>query len=554
MYRMYDIEGPQAVICSAQKLPVNTEVSNRQLTFSPSMTTLISGWERGTTNGDVEVLRDGMDMGDVVSIDDLYACSSSDCDRTRIGFTLPPSDHLGTHRVRITGPCAQQEPSSSAYSISSAYSEYSYYSSAYSLYSYGSAYSYSYGPAYSSYLYGSSYSWYSYGSAYSWYSYGSAYSWYSFGSAYSWNSYGSAYSWYSFGSAYSYSFGSAYSSAYSYYSGYSLTYNSTEYYSSFAYSYSVVQTNRRLLQVSQNSECQATVECEIEYVPSCLPSWDAYCAAASMVPDYVAIEAHAPTSCSLTYCFLVEALPQPVLDHLDASQGPTSGGTLVTLHYSHLPCFSASDITVSAGLLFARVEALSVAAGSSMSSNRGTIVIEMPRASARGLAHFRVLCPIKRGLRRSFSFFFEYLPLVTGRARCVDFAPRWIWSDQTLDLSVEVSNVPRLPHPYDPSQIMIQVANITYPADSIVFSSHDGTRATLSVPGPWHNMDEVLVFVYHAAYGPAFASSVTVGVERTPCPTVQSYFPRVSVHPRTFGFVQPWVRQLSVSVVGDGFL
>eukprot|EP00961_Rhodomonas_salina_P305151 3941877-Rhodomonas_salina.1 len=153
MYKMYDIGTATALMCNPIALPVNTDICNRRITFDPEISMLVAGWARGAEVGDHSVILDETEPGNVLSVQDVYACESSDCDRTRIQLTVPNSDVLGTRTLRVTGPCTGAE---SSYAESYAYSTGASY--AYSTgYSTGATYAYSAGTE-MSYAYSAGYS------------------------------------------------------------------------------------------------------------------------------------------------------------------------------------------------------------------------------------------------------------------------------------------------------------------------------------------------------------------------------------------------------------
>ncbi len=238
-----------------------------------------------------------------------------------------------------------------------------------------------------------------------------------------------------------------------------------------------------------------SLEFDVEYAPACAQGYAAYCElqGTSMVPDTKRLMDQPSAGCRSELCVDSRLMLEPQLQSVSPTQGPASGGTLITVTVSNFPCFSPNNLLVAVGqgadTAFATVLSLIPAPGSDLLRGKSVIILRTPPASAAFWEMMTFTLKSLEGgpaLSKTASFSFEFLPLVVGPPRVLSFVPSSVLESSDLALAVSLANVPRFSFPFNTSTISIQINGAPVLQEPrIMESSRSETVFSLFVPGPW---------------------------------------------------------------------
>jgi hypothetical protein len=113
----------------------------------------------------------------------------------------------------------------------------------------------------------------------------------------------------------------------------------------------------------------------LEYFAPC--DYQSFCEKDGKVVDKYLLETRVPANptCDSQYCLTVTSLVDPVIVSFFPTQGPSTGGTIVSVNVNNLPAFAPSDLSIEVGSGASKQivtpEAVNQDAGSSTRSCRG---------------------------------------------------------------------------------------------------------------------------------------------------------------------------------------
>jgi hypothetical protein len=277
-----------------------------------------------------------------------------------------------------------------------------------------------------------------------------------------------------------------------------------------------------------------SIEWAVEYAPACTGGYDAYCAlrGSSMVVDIKRLVDEPTAGCQPNMCVDSNLMRMPQVQSASPSQGPASGGTLVTLQVVDFSCFSAQDLVVSVGQgadrAFATVLSLTPAPGSNLLGGATVITMRTPPAtSASWEVTTFTLTSLLGGpaSSKSATFAFEFMPVINGPPSVLSFLPSSVLESADLSLAVSLANVPRFSLPFNTSTVYFSINGVSVPQVSkILESSRSQTLFSLVVPGPWTGVPVLNVTVCVLPNCDQVAR-LEVIVLQPPDPTVSGVFP-----------------------------
>ena len=80
-------------------------------------------------------------------------------------------------------------------------------------------------------------------------------------------------------------------------------------------------------------------------------NYQAFCESEQKIVDKYLLETRVPASenCDIQYCLTPASLVDPYISSFYPTQGPSTGGTIVSIKVSNLPAFRTSDLSVTVG-------------------------------------------------------------------------------------------------------------------------------------------------------------------------------------------------------------
>ena len=280
---------------------------------------------------------------------------------------------------------------------------------------------------------------------------------------------------------------------------------------------------------------------DLTYFAPC--NYERFCEAAGMIVDKQMLQTLVPSSrnCEPKYCLNVANLLDPSIVSFFPSEGPSTGGTMVSVLAKNLPAFLSSDLVIEVGSAASKqsisAETVVQEPGSSTTSSSGEFTFKMPSVAGGVfgvLSQTSVTLKVSLGMNiRSAGFSFQYTPVIQGPAECREFYPRQAFPNVDVEVKVQLVNFPKLPS-LDPTQIRLQLKNtpgddtspVDFAASAIQSSGFESTLFSFRTGGLLQvSTKRQVIHVYYSVHGLARAGSFEFEVLPAPTPTVFSLFP-----------------------------
>ena len=277
----------------------------------------------------------------------------------------------------------------------------------------------------------------------------------------------------------------------------------------------------------------------LKYFSPC--NFQRYCESEGKVVDRNLLETKVPisASCDPQYCLNIANLKDPSIVNFSPVEGPSTGGTTVTVVAKNLPAFVTSDLTIEVGSIASKIsispETVQQSPGSSTAVCSGVFTFKMPPVSGGTfsvLSETGVTLKVALGITiRSASFQqpFVYTPVIQGRAVVSSFYPISAFPNEDIEIKVQLTNFLKL-QSLDPVQVRLQFENvpgnvIDTEASSIKSSEYEGTLITFKTQDKLSVSRVMPVHVYYYVHGMARSGSFEFEVLPEPTPSKFSMFP-----------------------------
>lgn len=279
------------------------------------------------------------------------------------------------------------------------------------------------------------------------------------------------------------------------------------------------------------------VTTSVEFVPPC--NYDAFCQSLGLVVALQQLVSKPELECSAEYCLDPALIGDPSVDSFSPRYGSKRGGTEVTVKFRNVPAWGTDDLTVhvegSVTKTRAIVTFLQQRPTSTLISSEGVLRFTMPQfTDPDEFAQVSIVVMVA-GTTKTVSFDFEYLPVITGAAELQQHSPTQIFEGEDLELSVKVTNIPRLSFPFRPQDMIVQVAGTVSPVTvlpedvRIVSSDRYSTALRVSVNNSvlqkLSYAGSIEVFVGARSQGATAVGSAVVEVLQVPEPALLSSYP-----------------------------
>ena len=225
---------------------------------------------------------------------------------------------------------------------------------------------------------------------------------------------------------------------------------------------------------------------EVEFVPPC--DLDRFCQDRQKIANFRMLQDNPRTDCIDDYCIDVATIENPTVLEVSPTEGPRSGGTLITTIINNLPAFSASDVSIkvrgSDAIHSALVVSLTQSSQSTMKSGLATLTFRTPKFMSDDEFASIELQVVLGGAKRSASFNYEYMPDVSGRAHLIEAFPLQVYREEDFYLIATLGNVARLNFPYLSSDIVAKVSGRDVDIENILVlsSSRETTVVQIFCP------------------------------------------------------------------------
>jgi cysteine-rich repeat protein len=277
---------------------------------------------------------------------------------------------------------------------------------------------------------------------------------------------------------------------------------------------------------------------DLSYFAPC--NYQSFCEAEGKIVDKYLLDTRVPISpkCDAGYCLALTSLADPEIVSIFPTQGPSTGGTILSVIVKNLPAFAASDLSVEVGSGATKQmlapESVIQDPGSSTRRCQGVVTLKMPPVSGGQfgqLSQTVVQLVVKLGLNSlSAGLSFEYTPVIQGPCVVSSFFPQSGFPGVDTEIKILLTNFPRLTNLADSTQVQMRLANFDIASNRIESSSNTGTivsfktGAHLTISGP------TVIQVFLACklcpdLGRSKAGSFSFTVLPMPSPEVQSFFP-----------------------------
>ena len=306
---------------------------------------------------------------------------------------------------------------------------------------------------------------------------------------------------------------------------------------------------------------QKRMDLSLIYFTPC--KYQRFCEADGKIVDKHLLQTRVPTSktCDPQYCVNLANVKDPTIVSFFPSEGPSTGGTIVSVRANNLPAFATSDLAIEVGSAASVVtispESVSQAAGSSTTSSNGVFTFKMPPVSGgvfNLLSETSVKLKVALGMNiRSVEFKFQYTPVISGPAQVSSFYPTKAFPTVDVEVKVQLTNFIKLTS-LAPEQVHVQFENSPgnlqdYKASSIQASSYTGTLVSFRTGGHLAISGTTKIHVYYSVHGISRAGSFNFEVLPAPTPSIFSMFPlrgRANVvlnHAVTVQYVDPVIAE-----------
>ena len=263
----------------------------------------------------------------------------------------------------------------------------------------------------------------------------------------------------------------------------------------------------------------------------------AFCAGNNMIADSKKILQNPPINsneCDVQYCLDLAKLPDPELIALVPSQGPSSGGTQVTISVRNLPVVTPLALTVNVGSgpqqAIIRPSFFSEEAGSSLTQSTAILkfaMISIPGGDVGRLS--TITCTVASLLgpaTKQLSFQFQFTPVVLGTAVIASVYPSSIQSNFPTPVLWKLQNFP-LVTATTAYRIIAELSCVpfnVFRSTGIVSSTYSQTLAIIVVKVNFTGSCNVRI--YWEDSGAERAAVYNMLFDSASLPKVESWFPK----------------------------
>ena len=265
----------------------------------------------------------------------------------------------------------------------------------------------------------------------------------------------------------------------------------------------------------------------IEVVPPC--SYDEFCQGLSLIPNLQKLLQNPALECSPDDCLDAALIGDPRVESFSPKYGSKSGGTEIVVDVRDLPAFSADDVVIqvkhSLGSIRVRPTSLHQKPTSTLISSSGTLGFVTPSLVSDDESATIEITVMVAGMRKTTSFEFEYLPVISGAPGVAYSSPSNIFAGQDLDFAVKLENFPRLSFPFSEEDVIVQLDGVDVPTGSIRILSSDRYATSLTFTAQSPTGSPAQVTLGSRSMGLGSVVTIDVLVDPVPDPLVKSSFP-----------------------------
>jgi len=281
----------------------------------------------------------------------------------------------------------------------------------------------------------------------------------------------------------------------------------------------------------------SVLKLNLEYFAPC--NFEQFCETEGKIVNKHRLETRVPTSasCDPQYCLNVALLLTPSIVSFFPSEGPSTGGTMVTVTAKNLPAFRTSDLTIEVGTAASKQslppQVIRQDSGSSTTASSGVFIFKVPPVMGGVfgiLSETSVLFKVALGMNiRSAGFRFRYTPVIQGPAVVASFYPLKAFPTVDVEVKVQLINFPKL-LALTPRQVRVQFENVPdevadFAATAIETSSFAGTLISFKTGARLKISGMITIKIYYEVHGLARSGNFKFEVLAAPTPTIFSMFP-----------------------------
>ena len=261
-----------------------------------------------------------------------------------------------------------------------------------------------------------------------------------------------------------------------------------------------------------------------------------FCSGLGLLADPRKIADNPPgsSSCDSKYCFDPTAFQDPAVISVSPTEGPATGGTLVTIIVSKMPIVSSLDVSLQVGSgasqVLGNLLSVSQSVGSTLFTGTSTFTFRTLAAATtvtEPLIIPHTLVSAVGTVTRQVSFSLTFNPVFEGNVVVKSIYPSTTTSFVSTLFTLQLTNLPRISPP-DPSRITVSAdcAASGSPAISatlILASTYASTTARFPITATV--VGNCTLSVMLDSYGPQRAGSASIAILPLPSPSVVSWFP-----------------------------
>jgi len=281
----------------------------------------------------------------------------------------------------------------------------------------------------------------------------------------------------------------------------------------------------------------SVLKLNLEYFAPC--NFESYCETEGKIVDKHRLETQVPTSasCDPQYCLNVALLLTPSIVSFFPSEGPSTGGTLVTVTARNLPAFATSDLTIEVGTAASKQslspQVIRQDPSSSTTASSGVFIFKMPPVMGGIfgiLSEMSIVLKVAVGMNiRKAGSRFRYTPVIQGPAVVASVYPLKAFPTVDVEVKVQLTNFPKL-EALTPQQVRIQFQNVPdeladFAATAIESSSFAGTLISFKTGARLKISGTTTIRIYYEVHGLARSGNFNFEVLAAPTPTIFRTFP-----------------------------